>query len=237
MFDTQNPNYDWVKNASREAQTATLAVAGGPVGIAAYGHHLRNRRQENRPEAIGERVGSSANGFDALTEGQRRRMGNFSENDWEAYRRATETSVNNAVRSGAMTPAEAQQRMQRANYAVNNADTPAEAQLGMMSAADLPDATSHLGDTNGLGMDDEYFTQLNNAALKQQKLTEQIGDMSVSREFDRTVKYRLPIENYKMNRDFAYQQKGAQNEFKRANAQSLLNTYAQTAQALITSGL
>jgi hypothetical protein len=110
-------------------------------------------------------------------------------------------------------------------------------QQGAMTAADLPDATSQLGDTNGLGMDNAYWSQLRNAAQAQEGITQDVGDMQLSREFDRTARYRLPLENYRMDRDFAYGQKAEQNTSKRQRANDLMTTYAQTAQSLITSGL
>jgi hypothetical protein len=196
---------------------------------------------QNRAKQIGSQIGSSAN-FDAmaeLTPAQRRIMSNFDERQTEQFQTAISDSVTNSVRLGQMTPDEARARVERANFTLNPTElnNSGQLQMGAMSAVDLPDATSQLGDYSGLGLDDEYWSQLKNAAALQENITQDVGDAQVSREFDRTAQYRLPIENYRMNRDFAYGQKAEQNTMKRNQASGLLNSYANTAQALMTSGL
>jgi hypothetical protein len=193
------------------------------------------------PRRIGEAIGSSAN-FDAmsaLTPAQQRIMSNFDENQVQQYQQAISEAATNSVRLGQMSPEVARARVQQANFSLDpgNTTNSGQLQMGAMSAVDLPDATSQLGDYNGLGLDNEYWSQLKNAAALQENITQDVGDAQVSREFDRTARYRLPIENYRMNRDFAYGQKAEQNQMKRGMASGLLNSYANTAQQLMTSGL
>lgn len=198
--------------------------------------------QRNRsPEKIGEKVGGTLD-FDAMTEltpGQRRIMSNFDEKQAQQFQQAVEESVTNSVRLGLMTPQQARQKIAQANFSLDpkKINNSGQLQMGAMTAADLPDATSYLGDYNGIGLDDEYNAQLRTAAALQGNLTEDMGDQMISREFDRTAKYRLPMENYRMQRGFAYQEKGLQNQMKRDMASGLLGSYANTAQALMTSGL
>jgi hypothetical protein len=166
-------------------------------------------------------------------------MEDWDENQVQQYQQGVAASTTNAVRLGQMSPEEAKARVERANFSLDPSQTTNSGQLqqGAMTAADLPDATSQLGDYNGTGLDDEYWGQLRNAATLQENMTQDVGDAQVSREFDRTAKYRLPLENYRMNRDFAYGQKAEQNTMKRNMASGLLGSYANTAQALMTSGL
>ena len=215
---------------------------GLAAGAAAGGAYLANReRQRNAPERIGSQIGSSAN-FDAATDlnrWQQRQIGNWDEEQASRYQAAVADASTNAVRLGQMTPEEARRRTEQVSFSLNPESVTNSGQLqqGAMTAADLPDATSRLGDYNGTGLDDEYWSQLKNAAILQENMTQDVGDAQVSREFDRTAKYRLPLENYRMNRDFAYGQKAEQNTTKRAMASGLLGSYANTAQALMTSGL
>ena len=214
---------------------STAAVVGG-------GTYLVNRqRQRNAPERIGSQIGSSAN-FDAATDlnpWQQRQIKDWDEDQASRFQEAVNQSATNAVRLGQMTPDEARRRSELASFNLNTDGVTNVGQLqqGAMTAADLPDATSQLGDYNGLGLDNEYWSQLRNASALQGNLTEDMGDQMISREFDRTARYRLPLENYRMNRDFAYGQKGEQNTMKRNMAAGLLNSYANTAQQLMTSGL
>lgn len=196
----------------------------------------------NRAQSLGNQIGSSANfdGISSLNEGQARRLANFDQRQLEQYQQAVEAGATNAVRAGTMTEQEAQQRIRQANFSLvspSGITNSGQLQQGAMTAADLPDATSQLGDYNGLGQDKAYFDQLNFAAKNESNLTQDIGDQQISREFDRTARYRLPLENYRMDRDFAYGQKAEQNTSKRQRANDLMSTYAQTAQSLITSGL
>lgn len=192
------------------------------------------------PQKIGEAIGASAS-FDArsaLTPAQKRIMENFDQDQTQQYQNAISESVTNQVRLGQMAPEEARARVARASFTMpENVTNSGQLQQGAMSASDLPDATSALGDYNGLGLDNEYLTQLKNAQIFTGNLTQDVGDQMISREFDRTAKYRLPLENYRMSRDFAYGQKGEQNTMKRNMASGLLGSYANTAQALMTSGL
>lgn len=216
-----------------------MAAIAAPVVIG--GTYAANRdRQVGQPNRIGSQIGASSS-FDAMTElspRQRRIMEGFDENQMQQYQDAIADSTTNQVRLGQMAPEEARARVARASFTMPEEITNSgQLQQGAMSASDLPDATSQLGDYNGLGLDNEYLAQLKNAQIIQGDLTQDAGDQMVSREFDRTAKYRIPIENYRMNRDFAYGQKAEQNTNKRAMASGLLNSYANTAQALMTSGL
>jgi hypothetical protein len=232
--------------ASRTAQVAPYLlnpVSGAVAATTIGGTYLANRELNRRraPQEIGSQIGSASN-FDAISEltpRQQDMMKNWDERQVQQYQSAIAESAQNSVRLGQMTPEDAQARVARASYTLNPAETQnsGQLQMGAMSATDLPDATSQLGDYNGLGLDNEYWSQLRNAAAQQENITQGVGDMQVSREFDRTAKYRLPIENYRMGRDFAYGQKAEQNSMKRGMAQGMLNSYTNTAQALITSGL
>lgn len=214
-----------------------------PMDAARYLSSEENRSMlgPNRARRIGTKIGSSAN-FDAISEltpGQQRMMSNWDENQTQQFQDAVAESATNAVRLGQMTPEQARAKMQQASFSLNPDEitNSGQLQMGAMSAADLPDATSQLGDYGGLGLDNEYWSQLKNAAALQGNLTQDMGDQMISREFDRTAQYRLPLENYRMGRDFAYGQKAEQNTMKRDMASGLLGGYANTAQALMTSGL
>ena len=196
----------------------------------------------NRAQSLGNQIGSSANfdGISSLNEGQARRLANFDQRQLEQYQQAVEAGATNAVRAGIMNEQEAQRRIRQANFSLvspSGITNSGQLQQGAMTAADLPDATSQLGDYNGLGQDNEYFSQLNAMARNESNLTQDIGDQQISREFDRTVQFHLPLENYRDAKAFAYQEKGLQNSSKRQRANDLMSTYAQTAQSLITSGL
>lgn len=214
-----------------------LGFMGASAGLAV----LDTERQKRQPRKIGELIGASAS-FDAMTElspRQRRIMEDFDEKQVQQYQDAIAESTTNAVRLGQMSPDEARARVNRANFTLNPTEINNSGQLqqGAMTAMNLPDATSQLEDYNGLGLDNEYIAQLTNAAALRGNLTEDMGDQMISREFDRTVKYREPLENYRMQRGFAYQEKGLQNQMKRDQASNLLTGYANTAQQLMTSGL
>lgn len=215
-------------------------TAAGLAGLGlAYtgGTYLHNQLRERRaPERIGERVGSAGNAEAAnLNPWQQRQMGDWNEEELARYQNSVAQSSTNAVRQGQLTPEQARANVAQASF--GNPTELAQSQMGGMTAADLPDATSQLGDYNGLGLDQEYQNMLNTAAIRQGNLTQDMGDQMISREFDRTARYRLPLENYRMNRDFAYGQKGEQNTMRRNMAAGLLNSYANTAQQLMTSGL
>lgn len=225
--------------ARMAAVTATpaagLAIGGG---LAYRGYR---ERQANNPSRIGSEIGGSA-GFDAISElspKQQELMKGWDEQQVQQYQDAIAESAQNAVRLGQITPEDAQARVSRASFSLKPSETSnsGQLQMGAMSATDLPDATSQLGDYNGIGLDDEYWSQLRNAAAAQENITQNVGDMQLSREFDRTAQYRLPLENYRMKRDFAYGQKAEQNTTKRNMATGMLDSYRNTAQALITSGL
>lgn len=224
-------------NDFRQRPLRSAAMYGTPaivVPVAGYGiNQLRERRA---PERIGERVGSAVNAEAAnLNPWQQRQMGDWDEEQLARYQNSVAQSSTNAVRQGQLTPEQARANVAQASF--GNPAELAQSQMGGMTAADLPDATSQLGNYNGLGLDQEYQNQLRNASILQGNLTEDMGDQMISREFDRTARYRLPLENYRMNRDFAYGQKGEQNTMKRNMAAGLLNSYANTAQQLMTSGL
>jgi hypothetical protein len=197
-------------------------------------------RFQSQPKRIASEIGSANfDGMSSISEGQAKMLANFDDRQMEQYQQAISDKVTNEVRAGRMSPQEAQARVAQASFSLNTDGLTNSGQLqqGAMTAADLPDATSQLGDYNGLGMDNAYWSQLRNAAQAQEGITQDVGDTQISREFDRTARYRLPLENYRMDRDFAYGQKAEQNTSKRQRANDLMGTYAQTAQALITSGL
>lgn len=240
--NNQSPE-SWRRPGARDI-TGYILNPASLVGAAtvAGGTYLANRqRQRNAPERIGSQIGSSAN-FDAATDlnpWQQRQIEDWDEEQASRFQEAVNQSTTNAVRLGQMTPAEARRRSELASFNLNadGVTNVGQLQQGAMMAADLPDATSQLGDYNGLGLDQEYQNMLNTAAIRQGNLTQDMGDQMISREFDRTARYRLPLENYRMNRDFAYGQKGEQNTMRRNMAAGLLNSYANTAQQLMTSGL
>lgn len=213
----------------------------GAATVAGGGYLANNLRQRLAPERIGSQIGSSAN-FDAATDlnpWQQRQIGNWDEEQASRFQEAVNQSTTNAVRLGQMTPDEARRRSELASFNLNadGVTNVGQLQQGAMTAADLPNATSQLGDYNGIGLDNEYWNQIELAQIRSGNLTQDAGDQMISREFDRTAKYRLPLENYRMNRDFAYGQKAEQNTMKRNMATGLLNSYANTAQQLMTSGL
>jgi hypothetical protein len=229
-------------NDFRQHPLRSTAMYGTPaIAVPAAGYGIYQLRERRAPERIGNRIGSSAN-FDAatdLTPWQQRQIEDWDEEQVSRFQEAVNQSTTNAVRLGQMTPDEARRRSELASFNLNADDVTNVGQLqqGAMTAADLPNATSQLGNTYGLGLDNEYWSQLRNASALQGNLTEDMGDQMISREFDRTARYRLPLENYRMNRDFAYGQKAEQNTMRRGMATGLLNSYANTAQQLMTSGL
>lgn len=224
-------------NDFRQRPLRSAAMYGSPaIVVPVTGYGINQLRERRAPERIGERVGSAGNAEAAnLNPWQQRQMGDWNEEELARYQNSVAQSSTNAVRQGQLTPEQARANVAQASFG-NTAEL-AQSQMGGMTAADLPDATSQLGDYNGLGLDQEYQNMINTAAIRQGNLTQDMGDQMISREFDRTARYRLPLENYRMNRDFAYGQKGEQNTMKRNMAAGLLNSYANTAQQLMTSGL
>lgn len=243
-----------ISSATYQAVNSTRAV-GGAVGASMNGGNDQpsgasgsqqgwNWRQpfgRQTPERIGSTVG--AGNFDGTTRlgrGQANRLSKFDDRQLERYQTAVQDEVTNLVRTGMISEDEARNRMQQATFAMPDlADISNSGQLqqGAMGGSDLGNPQDGLGDINGLGLDNEYFAQLDRAARQQGNLTQDLGDQSVSREFDRTLKYRLPLEDYRMSRDFGYGQKAEQNTTRRQMAAGLLNSYTSTAQQLMTSGL
>jgi hypothetical protein len=235
---TQNQT-SWVRpSIGQVARSLTNPIGAlGTAAVVGGGTFFANRqRSRNAPERIGSQVGSASDIIAAnLNPWQQRQMDDWDEEQLARYQNSVAQSSTNAVRQGQLTPEQARANVAQASF--GNPAELAQSQMGGMTAADLPDATSQLGDYNGLGLDNEYWSQLRNASILQGNLTEDMGDQMISREFDRTARYRLPLENYRMSRDFAYGQKGEQNTMKRNMAAGLLNSYANTAQQLMTSGL
>jgi hypothetical protein len=223
----------WTNIKEKPLLSTALLASGAFIPVTAAGYGINQFRRIGAPERIAEQQATDPD-FEP-NRWQQNQMNMWNDENTERYQNAVARSSTNAVRQGRLTPEQARANVAQASFG-NSAEL-AQSQMGGMSAADLPDATSQLGDYNGLGLDQEYQNQLRNASILQGNLTEDMGDQMISREFDRTARYRLPLENYRMNRDFAYGQKGEQNTMKRNMASGLLNSYANTAQQLMTSGL
>lgn len=223
----------WTNVRENPIRSAALLATGMAVPVTAAGYGINQLRRIGAPERIAEQQATDPD-FEP-NRWQQNQMNMWNKENTERYQNAVAQSSTNAVRQGRLTPEQARANVAQASFG-NTAEL-AQSQMGGMTAADLPDATSQLGDYNGLGLDQEYQNMLNTAAIRQGNLTQDMGDQMISREFDRTARYRLPLENYRMNRDFAYGQKGEQNTMRRNMAAGLLNSYANTAQQLMTSGL
>ena len=223
----------WRNIKERPFLSTVLLSSGTAIPITAAGYGINQFRRIGAPERIAEQQATDPD-FEP-NRWQQNQMRMWNEENTERYQNAVAQASANAVRQGQLTPEQARANVAQASF--GNSRELAQSQMGGMSAANLPDATSQLGDTNGLGLDNEYWSQLRNASALQGNLTEDMGDQMISREFDRTARYRLPLENYRMNRDFAYGQKAEQNTMRRGMATGLLNSYANTAQQLMTSGL
>jgi peptidoglycan hydrolase-like protein with peptidoglycan-binding domain len=210
------------------------------LGITAAGYGVNEIREVNAPKRIGEKIGSSS--FDSITglnKFQQDQIANFDERQAQQYRDAVAQTVSNEVRAGRMTESEAQQRLASAsfNISADGITNSGQLQQGAMSATDLPEAAGELGNVSNMNIGEEYWQQLRNAAQAQENITQGIGDQQVSREFDRTLKYRLPLEDYRIKRDYRYGQAAETNAMRRNMAQNLLGSYTNTAQQLIASGL
>jgi hypothetical protein len=222
----------WTNIREHPFRSGLVMATGAAVPITAAGYGINQLQRIGAPERIAERQATDPD-FEP-NRWQQNQMNMWNERNTERYQNAVAQSSANAVRQGRLTPEQARANVAQASF---GSEELAQSQMGGLSAADLPDATSQLGDYNGLGLDQEYQNMINTAAIRQGNLTQDMGDQMISREFDRTARYRLPLENYRMNRDFAYGQKGEQNTMKRNMAAGLLNSYANTAQQLMTSGL
>jgi hypothetical protein len=223
----------WTNIRERPLRSGLMYTTGAAIPVTAAGYGINQFRRIGAPERIAEQQATDPD-FEP-NRWQQNQMNMWNEENTERYQNAVARHSTNAVRQGRLTPEQARANVAQASF--GNPAELAQSQMGGMTAADLPDATSQLGNYNGLGLDQEYQNQLRNASILQGNLTEDMGDQMISREFDRTARYRLPLENYRMGRDFAYGQKGEQNTMKRNMAAGLLNSYANTAQQLMTSGL
>jgi hypothetical protein len=113
-------------------------------------------------------------------------------------------------------------------------------QQSAMQSLDRPgpeDYIAEYGDPSSIGLDDPYWKQVRNAAIQQSSLQEDLGDISVGRAFDRTMKYNRKVERDRNYETFAQNEAAQRNAMRRNMAQGLMNSYVNTAQSLITSGL
>jgi hypothetical protein len=207
------------------------------------------RARNTRPERIGEMDNA---GFDTVgqpTEALKKGMQNWDEQQWQQYQNAAQETLQNQVRLGQLTPAQAQNRMNQMNFtfdgngqgSIGDVSNSGQLQQSAMQSLDRPgpeDYTAQYGDPSSIGIEDQqYWNQLRNAAVQQTSLQQDVGDIAVSREFDRTMQFRRPVERDRNLEQFSIGQAQERNMMRRNMAQGLMNSYVNTAQSLITSGL
>jgi hypothetical protein len=248
-----------VRNQLRQPGTVFQTVTNPTVGLTALagtaglGAGVAEYRRRTAPERVAELNG----GFDSLgqpTEALQRGMNKWDEQQWSRYQDAASTSLQNQVRLGQISPAEAEARLQQVNYSVNtdNVNNSGQLQQGAMAATDFgsglnnslgpdqsmfPNYANTYGDTSQLGIGNEYWQQIANAAKNQTLIGEDVGDIAVGREARRTMQYRRPIERDRNLETYYMGESQARNDMRRNMALGLMQNYANTQQALITSGL
>lgn len=219
----------------------TGIVAGGAL---AGGNYLLNQRR-NDPNRLGQQ------GANVDQERLARASENWSPEQMQTYSDALNPALERQVRTGQIDQAAAQNMAAQGTFSLTPGAgagmSPGDyGGMGEASGPNLPAAQGDAmnqygqmyGNPNDIGLPDaQQFGQMQEFALAQGDLQQQLGNQAVAGEADRAWKYNRPLERDRNYEGFAMQQAGESNAQKRQMAMGLLNQYAQTSANLIGSGL